>query len=37
MIDRHPVLAEYIDPPSTADDMIRLADTQLTLDYIIDE
>ena len=37
MIDRHPVLAEYIDPPASADDMIRLIDTQLTLDAIVDE
>ncbi len=37
MIDRHPVLAEFINPPSSADDMVRLIDTQFTLDCIIDE
>ena len=37
MIDGYPVLAEYIDPPESADDMVRLIDTQFTLDTIIDE
>ena len=37
MIDRHPVVAEYIEPPASVDDMIRLVDTQFTLDMIIDE
>lgn len=37
MIDRQQVLAEYIDPPETADDMIRFFDTQSTLDYIVDQ
>jgi hypothetical protein len=37
MIDHHPVVAEYINPPESADDMIRLIDTQSVLDAIIDE
>ena len=37
MIDRHPVLAEYIDPPESSDQMIRLIDTQSIIDMIIDE
>ena len=37
MIDHHPVVAEYIEPPPSTDDMLRLIDTQLTLDTIIDE
>lgn len=37
MIDCHPVVAEYIDPPLSSDDMIRLIDTQSILDMVIDE
>ena len=37
MIDRHQVVAEYIDPPATADEMVRLVDTQFTLDCILDQ
>ncbi|CAF0847934.1 unnamed protein product [Adineta steineri] len=37
LIDSHPVIAEYIDPPSTIDDMIRLIDTQFVLNAAIDE
>lgn len=37
MIDRHPVVAQYIDPPSSTDDMIRSIDVQYTLDSIVDE
>jgi hypothetical protein len=37
MIDRHPVVAEYIDPPESINEMIRLIDTQSILDDIIDE
>jgi hypothetical protein len=37
MVDRHQVVAEYINPPESADDMVRFIDTQFTLDYIIDE
>ncbi|CAF1119590.1 unnamed protein product [Adineta steineri] len=37
MIDRHQVVAEFIDPPESADDMVRFIDTQFTLDCIIDQ
>jgi len=37
MIDLHPVVAEYINPPESADDMVRLIDTQSVIDAIIDE
>lgn len=37
MIDKHQVVAEYIDPPESADDMIRFFDIQFTLDCIIDQ
>jgi hypothetical protein len=37
MIDRHPVVAEYIEPPESSNDMIRLIDTQSIIDMIIDE
>jgi hypothetical protein len=37
MIDNHAVVAEYVDPPTSGDHMIRLIDTQYTLDSIIDE
>ncbi|CAF1070651.1 unnamed protein product [Rotaria sp. Silwood1] len=37
MIDRHPVVAHYIDPPESCDEMIRLIDTKSTVDMIIDE
>jgi hypothetical protein len=37
MIDRHPVVAEYVDPPREIDDIVRLIDSQFTLDAIIDE
>ncbi|CAF1129204.1 unnamed protein product [Adineta ricciae] len=37
MIDRHSVVAEYVDPPSTADDMVRFIDAQFTLDCIINQ
>jgi hypothetical protein len=37
MIDRHQVVAEYIDPPESADDMVRFIDAQFTLDCIIDQ
>ncbi|CAF2913796.1 unnamed protein product [Rotaria sp. Silwood2] len=37
MIDRNPVVAQYIDPPASSDDMIRLIDTKSTIDMIIDE
>jgi hypothetical protein len=36
MIDHYPVVSEYIDPPESVDDMIRLIDTQFVLDTIID-
>jgi hypothetical protein len=36
-IDQHPVISEYVDPPESNNDMIRLIDTQSTLDMIIDE
>ncbi|CAF3854357.1 unnamed protein product [Rotaria sordida] len=37
LIDHHPVVAQYIDPPTSIDDMIILIDTQSTIDMIIDE
>ena len=37
MIDSHPVLAQYINPPESVDETIRLIDTQLTLDAIVDQ
>jgi hypothetical protein len=37
MIDRHPVVAEYIQPPESTNDIIRLIDTQSILNDIIDE
>jgi hypothetical protein len=37
MLDRHPVVAEYIDPPESANEMVRLVDTQAILNEIIDE
>jgi hypothetical protein len=37
MIDCHPVVADYIDPPESYDEMIRLIDTQSILDIMIDE
>ncbi|CAF4336056.1 unnamed protein product [Rotaria sp. Silwood2] len=37
MIDRCQVVTEYIDPPTSADEMVRFIDTKFTLDYIIDE
>jgi cell fate (sporulation/competence/biofilm development) regulator YmcA (YheA/YmcA/DUF963 family) len=37
MIDQHPVVAEYINPPESSNDMVRLIDTQSILDMIIDE
>jgi len=37
MIDHHPVVAEYVDPPREIDDIVRLIDSQFTLDAIIDE
>ncbi|CAF3351676.1 unnamed protein product [Rotaria socialis] len=37
MIDRHPVVAQYMDPPSSTDDMVRLIDAQSTMDSIIDD
>ncbi len=37
MIDRHQVVAEYIDPPESSDDIVRFIDTQFTLDCIIDQ
>lgn len=37
MIDQHPVVAEYINSPASADDMVRVIDAQFTLDAIVDE
>ena len=37
MIDGYPVMAEYIDPPESTNDMVRLIDVKFTLDTIIDE
>jgi len=37
LIDLHQVVTEYIDPPSSADDMVRFIDVQFTLDCIIDQ
>ena len=37
MINQHQVVVEYIDPPTSADDLVRLIDTQFTLNYIIDQ
>jgi hypothetical protein len=37
MIDQHQVVAEYIDPPESVDDMVRFIDAQFTLDCIIDQ
>lgn len=36
MIDRQPVVAEYIDPPDSIDEIVRYIDVQATLDNIID-
>ena len=36
-IDRQPVVAEYIEPPSSIDESLRSVDCQLTLHRIIDE
>ena len=36
MIDRQPVVAEYIEPPESANDIVRFIDVQSTLDNIID-
>ena len=36
MIDRHPVVVEYIDPPESSNEMIRLIDTKSVLDAMID-
>jgi len=37
MIDRQQIVAEYINPPSSADEMTRFIDTQFTLDSLIDQ
>lgn len=37
LIDGHQVVAEYINPPPSADDMVRFVDAKFTLDSIIDE
>lgn len=37
LIDLHQVVTEYIDPPASADDMVRFIDVQFTLDCIIDQ
>lgn len=37
MIDRHQVVAEYIDSPESANEMVRFIDAKFTLDSIIDE
>ena len=37
MIDHHPVIVEYIDPPESARDIAIGIDTQFTLDCIIDQ
>ena len=37
MIDRQAVLAEYIDPPASADQLLQSVDCQLTMQRIIDE
>lgn len=37
LIDRHTVVAEYIDPPAYTNDMTRSVDCQLTLNQVIDE
>lgn len=37
MIDRHQVVADYINPPEAADEMVRFIDAQFTLDCIIDQ
>lgn len=37
MIDRQQILAEYINPPESADDIARFIDTQFTLDCIVDQ
>ncbi|CAF3513878.1 unnamed protein product [Rotaria sp. Silwood1] len=37
MIDRCQVVTEYIDPPTSSDDIVRFIDTKFTLDSIIDE
>ena len=36
-IDRNPVLAEYIDPPESSNEIIRLIDTKSILDTMIDQ
>ena len=36
-IDGHSVVSQFVDPPSTADEMIRIVDSRLTLNKIIDE
>ena len=37
MIDRHPVVAEYIEPPESSNEMIRLIDTKSVLETMIDQ
>lgn len=37
MIDHHPVVVEYIDPPDSAHDIAIGIDTQFTLDCLIDQ
>lgn len=37
MIDRQPIVAEYIDPPASTDELLRSVDCQLTMQQIIDE
>lgn len=37
MIDRQPVVAEYIEPPEPTEDIVRYIDAQFTLEDILDQ
>ena len=37
MIDGHPVLAEFIDPPTSVDRSLRFIDSRTTVDHLVDE